>query len=118
MTDRPQRWSLSSLFPFATRAKPEPARVQRARNPFHAVSVRGNRRPLCRAARELGEQRFLAREAPALPLVGCDSAGCSCCYVHHDDRRDDLRRAGDEGRAEHPYSGPERRARRGRRRRD
>lgn len=118
MTLRPQRWSLSSLFQFRTRARPEPVRVQRARNPFHAVSVKADWRRPCRAARELGERRFLAGEAPTLPLPGCNGAACTCRYEHHDDRREDLRRAADEGRAEHPYSGPERRAHRGRRRRD
>lgn len=118
MTSRTQRWSLSSLFQTRARPKPEPVRAQRATKPFHAVSVKADWRRPCGAARELGERRFLPPEAPALPLPGCESANCTCRYEHHDDRREDLRRAADEGRVEHPYSGPERRAHRGRRRRD
>jgi hypothetical protein len=119
MIPRPHRWSISALFNFRTRAKPKSVRTQPVRKPFHAVSIASDRRQACRTARGFGERRFLAREAPTLPLASCDKAACTCRYEHHDDRREDLRRAADEGRAEHPYSGPERRRyQRGRRLRD
>ncbi len=123
MIPRSHRWSIAALFGIRPEAKPKPkpkpVRVQQAPRPFHAVSINCDRRQACRTARGFGERRFLAREAPNLPLPSCDKATCTCRYEHHDDRREDLRRAADEGRAEHHYSGPERRRQqRGRRRRD
>jgi len=44
------------------------------------------------AGREVGGQRFLARDAPRLPLRGCDVDPCQCRYAHFDDRREDERR--------------------------
>jgi len=41
----------------------------------------------CAAVKAMGEQRFLAAEAPQLPLGTCDSAKCQCRYVRHVDRR-------------------------------
>ena len=118
MIPRLHRWSISGLFNFRARVKREPVRAHRARNPFHAVSITCSRRQVCGAARGLTGQRFLAAEAPSLPLASCDSAACACRYEHHEDRRFDPRRAADEGRAEHPYAGAERRGHRGRRRND
>jgi hypothetical protein len=43
----------------------------------------------CATARRLGERRWLAGEAPWLPLAGCDSTRCQCRYRRHADRRDD-----------------------------
>lgn len=58
---------------------------------FHCVAVR--RGPsACSAARRLSGARFLAREAPLLPLPGCDALACQCRYLHFDDRREDERR--------------------------
>lgn len=50
---------------------------------YQALSVVGN----CTAARAIGGKRFLVREAPELPLPGCDAATCQCKFAHHDDRR-------------------------------
>jgi len=118
MIPRLRRWSIGSLFGFRPRAKSKPARVQGRGSAFHAVSIVYGGPDACREARSLARHRFLAREAPALPLAGCGSAACACRYAHHDDRRIELRRACDEWRAEPPYAGAERRLHRGRRRRD
>jgi hypothetical protein len=51
----------------------------------------------CAAARELIGKRFLARNAPRLPLAECTKQDqCECKYRHHGDRRADQRRAGFE----------------------
>lgn len=76
----------------------------------------------CAAARALGEKRFLAREAPALPLPGCDHAACPCSYAHHADQRavDDDRRSirGLQTELYTRTASHERRVRRGRREHD
>jgi hypothetical protein len=47
----------------------------------------------CARATALREKRFLAREAPALPLKGCTLASaCNCMYRHYVDRRTGPRR--------------------------
>lgn len=56
------------------------------REPFHAVSIRYGL-DSCEAAVHMAGQRFLASEAPPLPLPDCDKAQCTCRYVHHADRR-------------------------------
>jgi hypothetical protein len=57
------------------------------REPFHAVTIRYGLES-CEAAVRMAGQRFLASDAPTLPLKGCDAAQCRCRYVHHADRRD------------------------------
>jgi hypothetical protein len=47
----------------------------------------------CVRATALTSRRFLAREAPALPLKGCTRATeCNCRYNHYADRRGGPRR--------------------------
>ena len=47
----------------------------------------------CAKAVALHDKRFLARDAPALPLKGCTrSATCNCIYRHYADRRAGPRR--------------------------
>lgn len=42
----------------------------------------------CPAARRYGASRFLAAQAPALPVADCDTPDdCDCVYRHHADRR-------------------------------
>ena len=84
-------------------------------NPYHAVSVQS---PLntCDAAKELAGKRFLAAEAPPLPLKGCKLATCTCRYVHHDDRRKSLRRAADVTRRRNEFFGGQEQRRSGGRR--
>jgi hypothetical protein len=50
----------------------------------------------CARATALTSKRFLAREAPALPLRGCTFASaCNCRYQHYVDRRAGPRRDDD-----------------------
>ncbi len=53
---------------------------------FHAVSIKFDA-DACLHAKALQGRRFLAREAPDLPLANCDADTCSCRFVHHEDRR-------------------------------
>ena len=76
-------------------------------NQFHAVTIRF-RQNACPAVRALANTRYLAKEAPRLPLDECTVADCRCVYQHYDDRRDD------EDRREHSgnvlrYEGEQRR---------
>ncbi len=61
-----------------------PAQKDRAR--YHAVSVKPGAYA-CSAANDIAGQRFLASEAPSLPLPDCDAAECECHFTHHNDRR-------------------------------
>ena len=62
---------------------------------WHAVSVVPGRYG-CDAARAQLGRRYLAVEAPRLPLKGCSGQDeCSCTYRHHQDRRGPLRRKED-----------------------
>jgi hypothetical protein len=76
--------------PHATRPKaphwspPLPAPKTRR---WHAVSVEPGHNA-CRAAHAIEGVRFLAAEAPKLPLADCDAKQCTCHYRHFDDRRD------------------------------
>ena len=53
---------------------------------YHAVSIKPGAYA-CSAANDLAGDRFLASEAPSLPLPGCDAADCDCHFSHHKDRR-------------------------------
>lgn len=60
--------------------------AHRVTNPYHAVSVEAG--PQCIHTRlNLGGQRFFSSEAPLLPQPTCAPQGCTCHYVHHEDRR-------------------------------
>lgn len=62
-------------------------RAQSARvNIFQAVEV-STGLDACEAASALDGQRFLASEAPQLPLQGCDRNKCSCRFRKLRDRR-------------------------------
>ena len=65
--------------PPTKRARPRPTH-------WHAVTI-GRGEPSCVAALKTRGMRYLAREAPQLPLPGCDAATCKCRYRHHEDRR-------------------------------
>ena len=60
--------------------------VQKDRARYHAVSIKPGAYA-CSAANEIAGQRFLAADAPNLPLPGCDAAECECHFTHHNDRR-------------------------------
>jgi hypothetical protein len=46
---------------------------------------------------EIVGQRFLANEAPELPLPGCSAKKCECHFVHFRDRRSGRERRGPFG---------------------
>ncbi len=87
------------------------------RHPFHCVSVDAKGGG-CDAARQLAGHRFLAGEAPALPLPGCTQSACACIYVHFEDRRHRRRRDFNVNRVDQPTLMRERRGVRGRRKTD
>lgn len=70
--DRPERRTTSAL--------------KKKKAEYHAVSVKPGAYA-CAAANEVAGQRFLATEAPSLPLPDCDAAECDCHFIHHNDRR-------------------------------
>jgi len=53
---------------------------------YHAVAIR-IQPYACDAARKLEGKRFLASEAPRLPLPECDRDRCDCRFQHYADRR-------------------------------
>ena len=53
---------------------------------YHAVSVKPGAYA-CSAANTIAGERFLASQAPSLPLPDCDASECECHFVHHNDRR-------------------------------
>jgi hypothetical protein len=63
----------------------------KTRPPWHAVSIAPGP-GACRNAELNVKKRWLAAEAPRLPLSGCDAATCDCRYIHHSDRRAKSRR--------------------------
>jgi len=69
-----------------TGAEKPDRRAANTESRYHAVSIRFDANA-CAAAKELAGTRFLATEAPNLPLAKCDSSSCKCRFVHHQDRR-------------------------------
>ena len=68
-----------------------------SKDPWHAVAVVVGAVQCPSVAKVLGK-RFLAQEAPRLPLAGCSLAHrCQCVYRHFVDRRGGPRRAADRG---------------------
>ena len=98
---------------FSTRKEPPAAGPTR---PFQAISIyRGL--ISCDMARKFSEHRFLMRDAPPLPLAGCNMRKtCQCKYIKHRDRRSEPRRLIDFGVVARLFDGNERRARRAGRR--
>src|ERR1700676_2854237 len=99
----------------ATKTKPPVNLGAASKEPWHAVSVMAGL-TTCPAAEGLRGQRFLADEAPRLPLLECSlSVRCTCIYRHFSDRRHSPRRETDRGMFPRPRMGEERRELRGRR---
>ena len=70
---------------------------------WHAVSVVLHESS-CAAAALCRNTRFLAGQAPRLPLPNCPTpAQCPCTYRHYEDRRNGARRSADilRGRDSH-----------------
>ncbi len=65
---------------------PQSARKKVENTAWHAVSIKFGKNA-CDAAKAATGQRFLAAEAPPLPLPDCDGRTCECYYKHHKDRR-------------------------------
>lgn len=91
------------------------ALLPHAARPFQAISIfRGIK--ACALANQLSEQRFLAKDAPPLPLPGCTMPeSCECVYLKHRDRRAAQRRVIDFSASQRLYTGKERRVLKGRR---
>ena len=68
-----------------------PVSLEPQHHPFHCVVVEA-RGDACEAAHKLADMRFLATDAPHLPLPQCSAAVCNCVYHHFEDRRHHLRR--------------------------
>jgi hypothetical protein len=88
---------LMSWFTGRAAGKTAPARRLASQQPRRhtAVEIVPGDHAGCAAVRALSGQRFLGEEAPRLPLADCDQPECSCSYRHHEDRRDETRRATD-----------------------
>ena len=107
---RPKKTPISTKSAGIVRAPPK--------GPWHAVSVVEGP-GACPAVKTLGPKRFLADEAPRLPLPECSSAWrCKCVYRHFSDRREGPRRATERDGLPRPRIGAERRETRGRRAND
>ena len=91
----------SAYAAFAKRAAP---------SDYHAVHIQFCEEGACTEVRQHRDKRYLANQAPALPLEYCSADECNCRYSHYDDRRKIMkRRAVDNGFDARPYDGPERR---------
>ena len=66
-----------------------PIGVHRSGNPhnrYQAASINYGG-CACSAVKAIGEKRFLAEQAPPVPLSECNAERCDCKYVRHADRR-------------------------------
>jgi hypothetical protein len=88
---------IASLFGRPGKASAAPASGIGARppRPFQAISIHHGV-VCCAAAKKVDGHRFLARNAPQLPLPECTlRAACKCRYEKYDDRRNGTRRYGE-----------------------
>ena len=84
---------------------PQPPRKDKSQAVEVVAGPRG-----CDAARELEGQRFLASEAPLLPLRECTASfDCDCKYQKWDDRRQETRRMIEGGISSQFFSAEEKR---------
>jgi hypothetical protein len=96
---------------------PEPVRPTTASrtNPYQAVGIVACSRA-CAAVTRVQRVRFLARQAPRLPLPDCDRSGsCACRFEKHADRRALVQRTPYNNSGVVSFGGAERRRLRGRR---
>ena len=100
------------LFSMRRPGAERPARVRH----WHAVEIQCDR-DACAAARAAKGSRYLATEAPLLPLADCNRRrNCSCRYRHFDDRRIGPRRSAEGAPPAPPQTGrADRRCKGGRR---
>ena len=121
MADSWFRKLLGPADPSGRRRKPfslqEPARPTTASrtNPYQAVGIIASSRA-CAAAVQVRGVRFLARQAPRLPLPDCARPGnCACRFEKHADRRAVVQRSPYTNSSVVTFGGAERRHLRGRR---
>ncbi len=81
---------------------------------FDAVEIQA-RHTACLAALRLRGKRYLAGEAPALPLPGCTAVQCSCSFAKLSDRRTEDRRLEHAGLSASLFRANDRRDQAGRR---
>jgi hypothetical protein len=98
------------------RALTPPAKKERAKTPWSAVSLVPGERA-CAAVKYLAKKRWLSADAPRFPVDRCNLATCTCRYQHHADRRALLRRGSDRQGLPRGYQGEERRLNKRERRR-
>jgi hypothetical protein len=98
-----------------SRARNRPPEPKRVGGRFGGVEIR-LRGGACDAARALEGQRFLAKDAPALPLSDCTAAQCTCSFTKLSDRRTDGRRIEHAGLSASLFEATNRRSKRDRRR--
>ena len=94
--------------------KPMQRSTRSAPHRWHAVAIVAPA-AACAAAQACKGVRYLACEAPQLPLAACDARCCNCKYAHFDDRRRGPRRADEKTGALPKQAEVERRGHRGRR---
>ena len=107
---RQSRSLLQTLWSRLRKKPDEPKPVEVVR-PFPAISIyRGMKS--CEMAKRFSEHRFLAKDAPTLPMSGCTMPKmCTCRYLKHKDRRTERRRFIEFGTAMRNYLGQDRRTR-------
>lgn len=107
-----------AVFRHARKSARAGRRASAGAHPYHSVSIQP-RGAACEIVRRMAGERFLATEAPSIPLPGCTRRDCRCVYEHFDDRRLIDRRALEVPGMPVTHHGAERRGRgRGRRRTD
>ncbi|HEX5788920.1 MAG TPA: hypothetical protein VFY03_12105 [Woeseiaceae bacterium] len=72
--------------PADERPRALPGRPATRSSEYHAVAIKAPAHA-CDAARRLEGKRYLASEAPRLPLPACDRDICECRFQHYEDRR-------------------------------
>jgi hypothetical protein len=91
MSRQPRKSLLEVLWSRIKKTPASPPAVVAPR-PFQAVSIYCGIDP-CPNARRLKDERFLAKDAPPLPLGNCSRPkACECRYLKHKDRRSESRR--------------------------
>jgi hypothetical protein len=55
-------------------------------SPFKCVVIKPCTHP-CKSARDYQTKPILAKDAPTLPLQGCNAITCKCSFERHEDRR-------------------------------
>ena len=90
-------WFLKSRRQTQERNKVLHNKVESKKSDYRAVKIKPAR-TACATALEIAKYTYLCKDAPLLPLNHCDCLNnCKCRYEHLADRRQDYRRAADNG---------------------